>query len=297
MAKSRQAVVNLVESWDGKKESNGSHKSIIDLYNDFFEKICAGKFPRGIRMRYDWAWCACTWSALAAALRYESIMPMEISCYYLIEAAKKMGCWQENDAYVPSPGDAILYDWQDNGISDNTGNPDHVGTVIEVYKESGYMVIEEGNYSSVVAFFTGNNDVDTFGEKLVPFGEAMKAYSEAIMGMDSAAITNSATAGKALVELANTIPNTGGLVSWFTGDNDLGSFGDSLVQFGSGIKSYSDSISGIDTGIMSSVITQVNRLVEMAKGMVELDTSGMSGFMDSHSGIVSSRNHRSSYLE
>lgn len=134
------------------------------------------------------------------------------------------------------------------------------------------------NTGGVVAFFTGNNDVDTFGEKLVPFGEAMKAYSEAIMGMDSAAITNSATAGKALVELANTIPNTGGLVSWFTGDNDLGSFGDSLVQFGSGIKSYSDSISGIDTGIMSSVVTQVNRLVEMAKGMAELDTSGMSGF-------------------
>ena len=134
------------------------------------------------------------------------------------------------------------------------------------------------NTGGVVAFFTGNNDVDTFGEKLVPFGEAMKAYSEAIMGMDSAAITNSATAGKALVELANTIPNTGGLVSWFTGDNDLGCFGDSLVQFGSGIKSYSDSISGIDTGIMSSVITQVNRLVEMAKGMAELDTSGMSGF-------------------
>lgn len=134
------------------------------------------------------------------------------------------------------------------------------------------------NTGGVVAFFTGNNDVDTFGEKLVPFGEAMKAYSEAIMGMDSAVITNSATAGKALVELANTIPNTGGLVSWFTGDNDLGSFGDSLVQFGSGIKSYSDSISGIDTGIMSSVITQVNRLVEMAKGMAELDTSGMSGF-------------------
>lgn len=134
------------------------------------------------------------------------------------------------------------------------------------------------NTGGVVAFFTGNNDVDTFGEKLVPFGEAMKAYSEAIIGMDSAAITNSATAGKALVELANTIPNTGGLVSWFTGDNDLGSFGDSLVQFGSGIKSYSDSISGIDTGIMSSVITQVNRLVEMAKGMAELDTSGMSGF-------------------
>ena len=134
------------------------------------------------------------------------------------------------------------------------------------------------NSGGVVGFFAGENDMGEFGKQLVPFGEAMKAYSEAIMGLDSAAVTNSATAGKALVELANTIPNTGGLVSWFTGDNDLGGFGDSLVQFGSGVKSYSDSISGIDTGIMSSVITQVNRLVEMAKGMAELDTSGMSGF-------------------
>ena len=155
---------------------------------------------------------------------------------------------------------------------------DAIGNAASAGKAIGELAETVPNTGGVVAFFTGNNDVDTFGEKLVPFGEAMKAYSEAIMGMDSAAITNSATAGKALVELANTIPNTGGLVSWFTGDNDLGSFGDSLVQFGSGIKSYSDSISGIDTGIMSSVITQVNRLVEMAKGMAELDTSGMSGF-------------------
>ena len=43
------------------------------------------------------------------------------------------------------------------------------------------------------------------------------------------AVTNSATAGKAVVELANTLPNTGGLVSWFTGDNDIAAFGTSLV--------------------------------------------------------------------
>lgn len=150
MSHSRQAVVDLVRSWDGKKESDGSHKSIIDTYNTFFERVRSGKFPRGIRMQYGWAWCACTWSALAAALRYEGIMPMEISCYYLIEEANKLGCWQENDTYIPSPGDAILYDWQDNGLADNMGVPDHVGTVIEVHKDAGYMVVEEGNYGNAV---------------------------------------------------------------------------------------------------------------------------------------------------
>ena len=193
------------------------------------------------------------------------------------------------------------------------------------------------NSGGVVGFFTGENDMDLFGEQLVPFGEAMKAYSDAISGIDVEAITNSATAGKSLVELANTLPNTGGVVSWFTGDNDIGAFGESLVLFGENFSQYSDYmknvdagivtattnaassivelqkslpkeggwfsddktladfgadmssfgsyfssyyayISGIDTGLLASVITQTNRLVDMAKGMAELDTSGMSSF-------------------
>lgn len=144
MGYSRQKVVNLVKSWDGKNEADGSYKSIIDIYNS------KEPFPRSTKMLYGWAWCACTWSALAKALGYTAIMPVEISCYYIIEQAKKMGCWQENDAYVPSPGDAVLYDWQDNGAGDNTGSPDHIGTIIEVYKDAGYMVVEEGNYSDAV---------------------------------------------------------------------------------------------------------------------------------------------------
>lgn len=134
------------------------------------------------------------------------------------------------------------------------------------------------NTGGLVSWFTGDNDLGKFGTQLVMFGASMLAYSVALTGIDPEAITNSTIAGKALVELANTLPNTGGLISFFTGDNDLGTFGNSLIKFGEGIKGYSDSISGIDTGIMSSVITQVNRLVEMAKGMTDLDTSGMSGF-------------------
>lgn len=193
------------------------------------------------------------------------------------------------------------------------------------------------NTGGVVSWFAGNNDLGDFAEQLVPFGEAMKLYSDAISGIDVEAITNSATAGKALVELANTLPNTGGVVSWFTGSNDIGAFGESLILFGKNFAQYSDYmknvdagivtattnaassivelqkslpeeggwfskdvsladfgkdmssfgsyfssyyayISGVDTGILSSVITQTNRLVEMAKGMVGLDVSGMTSF-------------------
>lgn len=143
--KSRQAVVDLVKSWEGKKESNGTYKSIIDIYNGY-----KGKLPRGLKMQYDWSWCACTWSALAIKLGYTDIMPIEISCGNLIEEAIKKGIWKENDAYVAQPGDAVLYDWDDSGKGDNTGWPDHIGTIIETHKDAGYFVVMEGNYSDAV---------------------------------------------------------------------------------------------------------------------------------------------------
>lgn len=143
--RSRSEVVKLATSWIGKKEADGSYKEIIDIYNSF-----NGGFPRGIRMKYEWSWCACTWSALAVALGYTDIMPIEISCGELIKRSKAMGCWLENDWYVPSPGDAILYDWDDNGAGDNTGWPDHVGIVDYINASAGYMTVIEGNYGDAV---------------------------------------------------------------------------------------------------------------------------------------------------
>ncbi|MGI6501236.1 MAG: glucosaminidase domain-containing protein [Anaerostipes sp.] len=143
MARSRQAVVDLVTSWHGKNEADGSYKAIIDIYNSY-----GGSFPRGTKMTYGWAWCACTWSAIAIKLGYTDIMPIEISCYYIIERAKEMGIWQENDGYTPKPGDAVLYDWDDNGNGDCSGTPEHIGTVISV--SGGKFVVEEGNMNNRV---------------------------------------------------------------------------------------------------------------------------------------------------
>ena len=134
------------------------------------------------------------------------------------------------------------------------------------------------NTGGIASLFTGDNDIGKFGNQLIRFGLAIKAFSVAVQGIDTNSIVNAAAAGKALTDFANSIPNTGGIVSLFTGDNDIGTFGYNLVAFGNGIKKYSDSVSGIDISAMSSSITQINRLVETAKNMSELDTSGMSGF-------------------
>lgn len=100
------------------------------------------------------------------------------------------------------------------------------------------------NSGGVVGFFAGENDMDAFGEQLVPFGEAMKEFSIAVTGLNADVVVNSVTAGKALMELANTVPNSGGLVAFFTGENDLDMFGEKLVPFGEAMKQYSIAVTG-----------------------------------------------------
>lgn len=134
------------------------------------------------------------------------------------------------------------------------------------------------NTGGVISWFTGDNDLETFGEQLVPFGTAMKNYSLAVTGLDASVVTNSANAAKALVELSNNLPNSGGIVSWFTGDNDIASFGEQLVSFGQSFAAYYNSVSGVDVAKLSGVVVEFRNLVDLANGIKSVDTSGMSTF-------------------
>ena len=93
--------------------------------------------------------------------------------------------------------------------------------------------------------------------------------------VDAGIVTATTNAANSIVELQKSLPEEGG---WFSKDMSLADFGKDMSSFGSYFSSYYAYISGVDTGILSSVITQTNRLVEMAKGMVGLDVSGMTSF-------------------
>ena len=135
-------VVSQAQAWIGKNEKDGSHKEIIDIYNSH------KPWARGVKMLYDWAWCACTVSAVAIKLGYTGIIPTEISCTRMIDLFKGIGAWEENDAYVPKPGDIIFYDWDDSGKGENKNQPDHVGIVEKV--DGSTITVIEGNYDNAV---------------------------------------------------------------------------------------------------------------------------------------------------
>ena len=142
MSCTRTAIVTQAQSWLGCRESDGSHKKIIDVYNSHKPRA------RGYKLKYTDAWCSGFVSACAIACNATDIIPTEVGCGKHIALFQKMGIWVEQDSYIPAPGDFLFYDWEDNGKGDNKGGANHVGIVEKV--EGGKLTVIEGNYSNCV---------------------------------------------------------------------------------------------------------------------------------------------------
>ena len=141
--KLRQKVVDTASAWLGTREYSSKHQEMLDIYN------AQRPLPRGTRMLSSWPWCAAFVSTVSLQCGLRDIMPTECGCPPMIRLYQELGRWIEDDAYVPSPGDVIFYDWQDSGSGDNTGWPDHVG-IVEAVSGSTITVIE-GNKSDSVS--------------------------------------------------------------------------------------------------------------------------------------------------
>ena len=138
----RQKVVDTASAWLGTRENTAKHQEMLDIYN------AQRPLPRGTRMLSSWPWCAAFVSTVSLQCGLRGIMPTECGCPSMIRLYQDIGRWVENDAYVPSPGDVIFYDWNDSGIGDNVGQPDHVGIVVAC--TDGMMTIIEGNCDNAV---------------------------------------------------------------------------------------------------------------------------------------------------
>ena len=140
----REKVIAAAKAWLGCKESDGSHRQIVDVYNSH------RPLARGYALKYTDAWCAGFVSAVAIRLGLTDIMPTEVGVWNMIELYRKLGRWQESDSYVPKPGDVIMYAWSDNGVGDCTSGASHVGIVVSC--DGKTITVIEGNKANAVGY-------------------------------------------------------------------------------------------------------------------------------------------------
>lgn len=122
----------------------------------------------------------------------------------------------------------------------------------------------------------GEQDMSDFGLKIVAFGAALVAYNAVISEatLDTDAITASATAGKNLSDLQNSIPKSGGWWQDIAGESDISDFGSKIAAFGAAIVAYSETVSGFsysEGGPTNSVVTCATELSNLASVVKDTD--------------------------
>lgn len=152
------------------------------------------------------------------------------------------------------------------GITD-TGNLESVVKVAQGLAKLNDALPET---DGIVQKITGWKNMSGFGEGIKAFGKAMSEFSDAVSGdnaINEDAVAAAKKAGELMTQLANDVPTSGGLISWFTGNNDIGGFGESLKKFGTSLSEFSSSASGIDGGQMDTVMDVTKKLLTLANSM------------------------------
>lgn len=157
----RNLIVSTAAAHIGYNEKDGSHRKIVDTYN------AHKPLAQGYAVKYTDEWCATFGSFVAIKAGLTDIIPTECGCERQIKLFQQMGCWQENDAYIPEPGDYIYYHWKDGAdyaATDCTGWADHVGIVERV--QGNVITVIEGNKADAV----GRRNLSINGRYVRGFG-------------------------------------------------------------------------------------------------------------------------------
>lgn len=135
-------ILDIARSYIGYRESNGSHKTIIDIYNSY------KPLARGYAVQYTDQWCDTFVSAVFIKAGAVSLLGgTECGVEEHVKKFKAAGIWIEDGTITPQPGDIIVFNWGQS-TQPNDGYSDHIGFVEAV--SGGTITTIEGNYKDSV---------------------------------------------------------------------------------------------------------------------------------------------------
>lgn len=137
----RERVAQIALGLLGIKEGTRAfEEKIRSVYNDL------KPLPFGHKLSKTDPWCAAFVTVVGILAEISDIILPECSCSRMIELYKAKGQWMEDDGYDGRIGDILMWDWQDKGVGDCTGAPDHVGILVE--KDGDDWKVAEGNFDN-----------------------------------------------------------------------------------------------------------------------------------------------------
>ena len=145
-------------------------------------------------------------------------------------------------------------------------NADNIKAATSAAKGLAEMADSIPRVGGLASLFAGDNSIALFSIQLPILGAGLLAFSKSVEGINFESIKAATSAAKGMAEMADCIPNQGGLVAWFVGDNSVASFAIQLPILGAGLLAFSRSVEGVSA-------ENINAAVGAAKGLAEMASS------------------------
>ena len=122
----------------------------------------------------------------------------------------------------------------------------------------------------VISWFAGRTDLEAFGDTIVPFIRSMKMAFNTLDGvtLDQDAFNSIIDASTALAKLQDSIEPIGGVISWFKGRDDLGTFGENVAEFIESMKMAFSTLDGVTLNRES-----FNSIIDASTALAKLQDS------------------------
>lgn len=143
----------------------------------------------------------------------------------------------------------------------------------------------------IAGMLFGEKDLDGFFSGLGEYGTGLSTFATSLgdMSFDENKLNTISALSQALATMNDTIPTTGGLMSMLFGEKNMGQFGTRAGEFGKGLYTFYDNVSGITElqngdaitsivgilGDMDEVIGREGGIIDKLTGTVQYD-----GFSD-----------------
>ena len=129
------------------------------------------------------------------------------------------------------------------------------------------------NSGGVAGFFAGENDADMFGKMLPELGKGLLdygVYAEQLTPSMIDSIKSSVKAVGSIVDIADKIPNDGGLVTAFAGDNDISSFAPKLPILAEAVVDMATTLKDAPSGwvgFISSAARAIGNIIDLGNDL------------------------------
>ena len=122
----------------------------------------------------------------------------------------------------------------------------------------------------ITSWMTGGASLVAFAKQLIPFGVALSMFSETVSGnVDESAVEAAANAGQMMATFADMVPNSGGVLGMFCGNNDIDTFGLNVVSFGKSMWLFSECVKDLNEDDVAKAKSCGEMMVELNKAIPE----------------------------